>query len=211
MRGTGLGAGSGRGRVRAASAGTGSGPPRAPAGCRPKCPLCARSHLTGRRCPCPTGQPGGGSERRGGELRGYWGAARPLESWHPASPQTPQHSLGPSQQQASWSQPSAHRDAFRLLRRHHRAFLRRAGNRQCLLSGQFELRTAGRAPGHSTACSSAQSHQGTQWSRPACPGPAQAPASEGLLPTWAMSLRVCCSPSPSSASRAACSWSRRDS
>lgn len=46
-----------------------------------------------------------------------------------------------------------------------------------------------------------------------CPGLPPLLAYPGSLPphTCARSLRVCCSPSPSSVSKAACSWSRRDS
>lgn len=46
-----------------------------------------------------------------------------------------------------------------------------------------------------------------------CSPPAEPRPAQGSLPphTCARSLRVCCKPSPSSVSRAACSWSRRDS
>lgn len=64
------------------------------------------------------------------------------------------------------------------------------------------------SPGSPTTCSSAQGHQRTWWPWTARPCPAQ-----GSLPphTCARSLKVCCSPSPSSASGATCSWSCRDS
>lgn len=230
----GLGGGNGHGRARSASVGTGSGPPRAPAGCRPMRPLYAQSHLTGRRSPCLTGRPEGGlgRQKEKGSCGVSW-AKKPREAVGPpgssrlASSLTLQHFLT-----SASSQPSAHQVRPPIYWEDMIQRFSQMGGEHAVPPLQRETPPGWGAGGGrfwaelAGVLNSSLGFQGPQplavqlkatrgRGGPELPGLAllRVPTPSGFsrLRTCARSLRVCCSPSPSSVSRAACSWSRRDS